>query len=602
MIISQLNVVLKATTSAFTREMEKAQKRMKGFRAGTLKLGTALKNMGRKAGVAAGVIAGIAWGAKKVFDLGASIEETGSKFRTVFGAAATREVSEFLDNFAAKAGLSINEAKGLVSTTGAIAQGLGFSQKASGEFAIEITKLAGDLSSFNNVPTEQVLMGINSALTGEREQMKQLGIVILEADVISKAFAQTGKDVASSLTQQEKAAATLTLITERAGSAIGDLDRTQGSAANVAKRLTARFKEIRDAVATALMPAFKNILEQLERNEQKFIEFKEKIIENTGIISAWAMVFVEAVKFVGKFIGGIITNFQNMGEMFVNVTDMAKNAGRLDWAGVKAEWEEIKANREAIKETDRQLELQAGALGAAFRLAFSGGLDAAKAFGAGVPPALDPVGPAIADIITPVDDLALKMEEIGKSIADKFVGRMTDMAQGSKDAFKGFFAWIKNELVQLAMKFLIFKAVTGILGDKVGAGSDLAEWLKDLTGFTAPVGEAMDFGRVFEGLPGGIGDGTSAALVASRGTSLSPQINQLVASRGTSLSPQINQLVASRGTSPSPQVNQVINFNVSAIDGRDAARFIREQGGEIANVVATAAKDSVGYRAALQGA
>jgi hypothetical protein len=164
---------------------------------------------------------------------------------------------------------------------------------------------------------------------------------------------------------------------------------------------------------------------------------------------------------------------------------------------------------------------------------------------------------------------------------------MTDMAQGSKDAFKGFFAWIKNELVQLAMKFLIFKAVTGILGDKVGAGSDFAEWLKDLTGFTAPVGEAMDFGRVFEGLPGGIGDGTSAAMVASRSTSLSPQINQLVASRGSSLS---------------PQVHQVINFNVSAIDGRDAARFIREQGGEIANVVATAAKDSVGYRAALQGA
>ena len=153
MIISQLNVVLKATTSAFTRQMEKAQKRMKGFREGAGKMGAALKKMGAAVGIAAGVIAGAAFGAKKIFDLGASIEETGSKFRTVFGSEAGGEVSKFLDGFANKAGLTETAAQGLVSTTGAIAQGLGFTQKASGEVAIEITKLAGDLSSFNNLPT-----------------------------------------------------------------------------------------------------------------------------------------------------------------------------------------------------------------------------------------------------------------------------------------------------------------------------------------------------------------------------------------------------------------------------------------------------------------
>jgi hypothetical protein len=49
-------------------------------------------------------------------------------------------------------------------------------------------------------------------------------------------------------------------------------------------------------------------------------------------------------------------------------------------------------------------------------------------------------------------------------------------------------------------------------------------------------------------------------------------------------------------------VNQNINFTVSTIDGQSAAAFIRSQGGTIAEVIATAAKDSTAYRRQLQGA
>lgn len=44
------------------------------------------------------------------------------------------------------------------------------------------------------------------------------------------------------------------------------------------------------------------------------------------------------------------------------------------------------------------------------------------------------------------------------------------------------------------------------------------------------------------------------------------------------------------------QVNQTVNFSVSAIDGRDAARFVREQKGQIASVVAEASRESQGFR------
>jgi hypothetical protein len=570
MIISEMQVKLTAVTSGFAKAMDRASDKMKKWRKGARmvgvsmgKIGGALKGMASMAVKAGAALAGIAWGAKKIFDLGASIEETGSKYATVFGPEASAEVSAFLDNFANKAGLTTTEAKGLVATTGAIAQGLGFTQKASGAFAMEITKLAGDLSSFNNLPTEEVLMGINSALTGEREQMKRLGVVILEADVQSKAFAMTGKTVAKALTQQEKATATLALITEKAGVAVGDLNRTQGSAANVAKRLTANFKEIRDAVSTALMPAFLDILTSLENNEQKFIEFKAKILENSGLISAWALVFVESVKLIGTFIVGVIANIANMGQIFGNVVEMAKKAATLDWTGVGEAWEKLKENREQMRQQDEKAGAAAKRLGDAIRVAFSGGLIVVRDFAAAVdklPPVLDEVGNGVAKMAV---GLEANMKTVGESISKNLVGRMTDAAQGSKDAFSGFFAYMQKQLVALAMKALLFKAIMGI-GTKLGI--DTGGFATAMTGFSPATGG----GDTGTGAPG-----AGTPILSGRAANASP-----------------------RGVI----VNQNINFSVSAIDGRSAARFIKEQGGTIAEVIATAAKDSTAYRRQLQGA
>ncbi len=190
-----------------------------------------------------------------IFQLGASVEETGSKFETTFG-DAERRVQAFVDTNGTLIGLSRQQAQEVLATTGAITQGLGFTTEASAAAAVEVLRLAGDLSSFNNLPTESVIRAINSALTGEREQLKSLGIVLREADVQHRALANSGKVNASALTDVERATASIELITERAGVAVGDLARTQDSAANQARRLGAEFQNVREELAVSLMPAF----------------------------------------------------------------------------------------------------------------------------------------------------------------------------------------------------------------------------------------------------------------------------------------------------------------------------------------------------------
>lgn len=243
--IGQLVVELTGDIKKLERDFKKIEVGVKGLR-------NALATV-----TAVGV--GLAVVGKKVFDLGSSIAEIESKFKTVFG-NATKDVAKFVDDFGALAGLSQSQAKELIATTGAIAQGMGFAQDASAKFAIEITKVAGDLASFNDLPTANTLLRIQAALTGERESLKRLGIVILETDVQQRALNDSGKTSAKQLTQQEKATATLALITERAGVAMGDLARTSESTANQAKRLGAEFRNIAENFATQMLPVLSQML------------------------------------------------------------------------------------------------------------------------------------------------------------------------------------------------------------------------------------------------------------------------------------------------------------------------------------------------------
>tara|TARA_R110000744_G_scaffold305007_1_gene413369 strand:+ start:15687 stop:17390 length:1704 start_codon:yes stop_codon:yes gene_type:complete len=567
MILSEMKVVLTASTSAFATAMDKAGGKVKKFRKGAGKVAGSMKAFGIQAAAAAAVVSGLAWGAKKVFDLGASIAETGSKFNTVFGSEAGAKVSTFLDNFANKAGLTTNEAKGLVATAGAITQGLGFTQKASGDTAIAMTKLAGDLSSFNNIPTADTMHAISSALTGEREQLKALGIVVQEADVQQQAFANTGKTVAANLTAQEKATATLQLITEKAGSAVGDLNRTQGSAANVAKRLVARFKEIRDAIATALMPAFTQVLRGLEDNEGKFIDFKQAIIDNTGVISAWAIVAIKAFQMVGEILKVPVIMFKNLVDQLMVGWTLLKSIATLDFAGVTDAMIEGWGNLKDVASSVVDVWDSGVAVVDAIGDAVGGANEAFLALQVQVNDTaadLELLDPPVTTATKSVMNLSEKMEELGESISKNFVGRMEDAAQGGKESFSGFFAYMKKQLIALAMRALFFQAIMGI-GKKLGLDMEkVGGFATSMTGFSPATGGG-DTGDAGAGTP----------ILSGRAAGGSP-----------------------RGMI----VNQNIHFEVSAIDGRDAARFIKEQGGTIAEVIAKAAKDSTGFRRQLQGA
>lgn len=206
---------------------------------------------------------GGAFAATKVADfvgdsiqLAIAAEEAGNKFDAVFGPAADG-LGASLEELGNKAGIADFELENMVGTTGNVILGLGGSKDEAADFAEALAPLAVDVASFNgevgNAP--DVLKAMTSALTGEREALKSYGIVIREADVQQRALANSGKTAAGELTNLEKATATLELIAEGAGAAVGDLDRNLDSAATTQARLSAEWKEAQAELGQALLPA-----------------------------------------------------------------------------------------------------------------------------------------------------------------------------------------------------------------------------------------------------------------------------------------------------------------------------------------------------------
>lgn len=192
---------------------------------------------------------------KAVFDLGAGVGETASKFSTTFG-AAKKQVDDFISSWGLMAGLTRTQARDMSATMGAIAQGMGATQQASAALSEEVLRLAGDLTSFHNIPIEEAIRALRSGMTGEMEPLKRFGIILRATDVDARALAIAIKDGRSELTELDRVMARVQIAYEQAGVAVGDLERTQDSQQNQSRRSAAAFQQVKESMAALLVEGF----------------------------------------------------------------------------------------------------------------------------------------------------------------------------------------------------------------------------------------------------------------------------------------------------------------------------------------------------------
>jgi hypothetical protein len=344
----ELNKVSKSTKQ-LDIDVKNSAKQNAEFAAG-------MSGAGKLAIAGAAAIAG-----KSLFDFSinaikaaSSAQEAAGAFGTTFGNAAEQLNLQLAEN-ANLFGLTSAEAQQLISVFGSVAQGIGFTQQESADLSSELFNLAGDIASFNNITAgaAPVLQAFRSALVGEREALKTYGIAITEAEVQTKAFAQTGKTSADELTRQEKALATTALIFER--SAVQQGNAAREAAGFAAQTLIARSatQELSEQLGEELLPAAGEVLKifnemRVEATPELIDRFSDLNLTLLGTVGLFQD-FRDAVSFgndeqsrFGELVQRSINPINLLGKLLKARGILERGQIEIDKAAIKQQDERIK--------------------------------------------------------------------------------------------------------------------------------------------------------------------------------------------------------------------------------------------------------------------
>ncbi len=190
------------------------------------------------------------------------VEEMEAKFNTVFrtvGSSVKRDV----DSFASSVGRSRFELRGMTAALGDIFKPLGFTEQQAGDLAVQMTKLAVDLGSFNNMPMDEALLRLQGTLVGSHENALRFGVVINE-NVLKQELARMGADkLTGAQKEQAKVQARLNLLMAGTTDAQGDALRTSGSFANQSIALRNALKDLGVELGRVILPTATMLVDKL---------------------------------------------------------------------------------------------------------------------------------------------------------------------------------------------------------------------------------------------------------------------------------------------------------------------------------------------------
>lgn len=270
----------------------------------------------------------------RLFELGTEMEVLGRKAKTVF-AETLPQVTQAAEENANAMGLTVGQYIDAAAAIGDLLVPMGFQREEAANISTELVNLSGALSEWTGgqIKAEDVTKILGKAVLGEREELKQLGISINEADVKARLAEKGLSSLTGEMLQQAKAAATLELITEKSGDAQAAFAANSDTLVRRQAELRASFQDINESLATALIPVFQRLLEVAEPVVKNVVEFIKALVageQPTG-------------KFAG-LIGFLVTRLQNLGkfgnfvlQIFGKLVDFLLNnfGGVIQFVGVK---------------------------------------------------------------------------------------------------------------------------------------------------------------------------------------------------------------------------------------------------------------------------
>lgn len=265
--------------------------------------------------VAAGsAVRGIVSIGKSWLDMASDLTETRGKIDVVFGSMNTN-LYEWAKTSTKTMGLAQQTALDSAALFGDMATGMGLSQNRAAEMAMSLTRLGADLASFKNISNDVASTALKSIFTGETETLKNLGVMMLQANLEEFARSKGLRKKIKDMTEAEKVELRYAYVMAKTKNAQGDFLRTGGNAANQMRTFSEMLKEVQTNLGMTMLPEYTKLLKKanqmLDDNmpviQKSFEDFYDVLKRCYHILvdfyKTTVNVYNSIVKFVSEYIG-----------------------------------------------------------------------------------------------------------------------------------------------------------------------------------------------------------------------------------------------------------------------------------------------------------
>lgn len=250
----------------------------------------------------------VAYGFKSLIGFASDIAETSNKFGAVFGKQVGPVVQQQLDDIRKRTGATNLELQTMSSSIGALIKPSLGSAQAAGAMAAQVSELALDISSFNNVTSEDALTALRSGLIGSAEPLQRFGVDVRVAALQQEALRQGIKKSVQKMTEGERIALRYAAIHRQLSEqgAVGDAARTSKDFANASRNLIAALKETAGVIGSFLLGSVKkavNSIREVTDAVQDWLKENRKLVQQR--VNAFIERFSRVVSAVSDFIGDV---------------------------------------------------------------------------------------------------------------------------------------------------------------------------------------------------------------------------------------------------------------------------------------------------------
>ena len=191
---------------------------------------------------------------KQAFQLGSDITEVENVVDVAFGGMA-QSAYDFASTAQEQFGLSELSALRYSGILMSMFNASGIAQRDAAEMSTTLTGLAGDLASFYNIDQDDAFTKLRSALAGEVEPMRALGVDMTVASMEAYALSQGITESWQSMSQAEKVMVRYNYLMSVTSAQQNDFQRTQASFANQTRLLTLNIQQLAATIGQGLIAA-----------------------------------------------------------------------------------------------------------------------------------------------------------------------------------------------------------------------------------------------------------------------------------------------------------------------------------------------------------